>query len=92
MYQIKGKIDSNNAGYFEKKIMAVMPKEIDASELNYISSAGLRVLMKLKKAVGDVTMTFSNVIPDEKRRIFSAYVMKEFMTSYEKSNLITTML
>ena len=27
MYKIKGKIDSDNAGDFEKEIMAVMPKE-----------------------------------------------------------------
>lgn len=56
MYQIKGKIDSNNAPEFEKEIMAALPTEIDASELAYISSAGLRVLLKLTKAVGDVTL------------------------------------
>ncbi|MBQ3265442.1 MAG: phosphotransferase [Ruminococcus sp.] len=57
MVQIKGKIDSTNAPEFEKEIMAAMPVEIDASELEYISSAGLRVLLKLKKAVDDVTIT-----------------------------------
>ena len=56
MYQIKGKIDSTNAAEFEKEIMAVMPKEIDASALQYISSAGLRVLMKLRKALDEVTI------------------------------------
>ena len=56
MYQIKGKIDSTNAPEFEKEIMAALPTEIDAKELEYISSAGLRVLMKLRKAVGDVTV------------------------------------
>lgn len=56
MYQIKGKIDSTNAPAFEEEIMAVLPTEIDASQLEYISSAGLRVLMKLRKAVGDVTV------------------------------------
>ena len=56
MYQIKGKIDSTNAPEFEKEVMAALPTEIDASELEYISSAGLRVLMKLRKAVGDVTV------------------------------------
>ncbi len=56
MYQIKGKIDSTNAPEFEKEIMAALPTEIDASQLEYISSAGLRVLMKLRKAVGDVTV------------------------------------
>ena len=56
MYQIKGKIDSTNAPEFEKNIMAALPTEIDASQLEYISSAGLRVLMKLRKTVGEVTV------------------------------------
>lgn len=56
MYQIKGKIDSTNAPEFEKEIMAALPTEIDASGLEYISSAGLRVLMKLRKTVGEVTI------------------------------------
>ena len=56
MYQIKGKIDSTNAPEFEKEIMAALPTEIDASELEYISSAGLRVLLKLSKAVDKVTL------------------------------------
>ena len=62
MYQIKGKIDSTNAPEFEKEIMAALPKELDASELEYISSAGLRVLLKLTKTVGDVTVV--NVSPE----------------------------
>ena len=60
MYQIKGKIDSANAAEFEKEIMAAQPKEIDAKELEYISSAGLRVLLKLTKSVGDVTVVNVN--------------------------------
>ena len=62
MYQIKGKIDSTNAPEFEKEIMAALPTEIDASELVYISSAGLRVLLKLTKTVGEVTL--NNVSSD----------------------------
>ena len=62
MYQIKGKIDSNNSPKFEKEIMAALPNEIDAAELEYISSAGLRVLLKLRKTVGEVTVC--NVSPE----------------------------
>lgn len=56
MYQIKGKIDTTNAAEFEKEIMAELPTEIDASGLEYISSAGLRVLLKLRKSVDSVTV------------------------------------
>ena len=62
MYKIKGKIDSNNAPELEKELMAALPTEIDAAELEYISSAGLRVLLKLTKTVGGVTL--NNVTPD----------------------------
>ena len=56
MYQLKGRIDSNNAPEFEKELLAAQPAEIDASGLEYISSAGLRVLLKLNAAVGSVTL------------------------------------
>ena len=67
-YQLKGKIDTTNAQEFEKELMAALPKEIDASELEYISSAGLRVLLKLAKAVGDVTV---NNVSSEVYEIFN---------------------
>ena len=57
MIKLIGRIDSNNASQFEKEIMdqvANTPVEeiiLDASELEYISSAGLRVLMKLRKTM-----------------------------------------
>ena len=57
MIQIKGHIDSNNAEQFEKELMdsalkiPVTEIVLDAGELEYISSAGLRVLMKLRKQV-----------------------------------------
>lgn len=57
MIEIKGRIDSNNAEQFEKELMDSVMKTpeseivLDASELKYISSAGLRVLMKLRKQV-----------------------------------------
>lgn len=57
MIEIKGHIDSNNAEQFEKELMDSVMKTpeseivLDASELKYISSAGLRVLMKLRKQV-----------------------------------------
>ena len=51
---LEGRIDSNNAPTVEGEIMAAIDKTpnteimLDAEELGYISSAGLRVLMKLR--------------------------------------------
>ena len=51
---ISGKVDSNNAAFVEEAINAA-PKEgatstvIDAENLTYISSAGLRVFLRLRK-------------------------------------------
>ena len=42
MYQIKGKIDSNNAAEFEKELMAALPTELDASKLEYRTSCAFK--------------------------------------------------
>ena len=77
MYQIKGKIDSTNAAEFEKELMAAKPAEIDASQLEYISSAGLRVLLKLTKTVGNVTV---NNVSSEIYEIFDVTGFTEILT------------
>ena len=54
---LEGRIDSNNAPEIEKEIMTAVGEvpgadvALDAEKLEYISSAGLRVLMKLRKQV-----------------------------------------
>ena len=66
--KITGRIDSNNATKFESLLFSSICKNadnitLDASELEYISSAGLRVLLKLKKeTTGKVSVI--NVSPD----------------------------
>ena len=51
--KLTGRIDTNNAAEWEKKITeqfdTASENEFDASALEYISSAGLRVLMKVRK-------------------------------------------
>ena len=54
--KLTGKIDSNNAKQFEDELFAAVGENadkavIDAEELGYISSAGLRVFLKLKKSL-----------------------------------------
>lgn len=53
---LEGRIDANNAAEVEKEIMEAVASDadadlvIDAEHLEYISSAGLRILMKLRKS------------------------------------------
>ena len=60
--KISGRIDSNNAAEFEKELLDAAAGAdggitLDASELEYVSSAGLRVFLKLKKsAAGEVSV------------------------------------
>ena len=60
--KISGRIDSNNAAEFEKELFAAAGEEkdnitIDVADTEYISSAGLRVFLRLKKtAAGEVSV------------------------------------
>ena len=54
---IEGRIDATNASAVEEKIFAIkndnpgLHTVIDADQLEYISSAGLRVILKLRKDI-----------------------------------------
>ncbi len=54
-----GRVDSTNAAQLEQELFVVWQggdAVIDAEKLEYISSAGLRVLMKLRKQTSNVTL------------------------------------
>ncbi len=56
---LTGRIDSNNAAEIEQKLMQALPPEgapvvLDAEHLDYISSAGLRVLLRIRKTHPDM--------------------------------------
>ena len=59
---LKGKIDSGNAAQVEEEIQALRQANpadaivLDAESLNYISSAGLRVVLRLRKANADLKL------------------------------------
>ena len=65
---VDGRIDASNAASAEEQIFAIKKENadkhtvIDAEKLEYISSAGLRVILKLRK--GDPKLAIINVAPD----------------------------
>ena len=68
LIEIFGKIDSNNAAELEKQLLSAVGENygditLDAEGLEYISSAGLRVLLKLKKGTKG-TVSVINVSPE----------------------------
>lgn len=68
MVFLKGRVDSTNAGEVEEEILKILDGHpgaaliLDADGLEYISSAGLRVLLRLKKRIEDLSIL--NVRPD----------------------------
>lgn len=62
---LKGRIDSSNASQAEQQIRDLIPEDaralaLDAGELAYISSAGLRVVLRLKKMIPDTRIVNVN--------------------------------
>lgn len=84
---IDGRIDATNAPEFEEKINEViktnqeMHTVLDADNLEYISSAGLRVLLRLRKS--DPDLAIINVSPE----VYSVFEMTGFtdMMKIEKT-------
>ena len=63
MIKLTGRIDSNNAPQIGEEINGLLkdnggaPVVMDASELEYISSAGLRVILRVKQTNPDLKIT-----------------------------------
>ena len=84
---VDGKIDATNAPEFEEKINQVLEANkgmhtvLDADNLEYISSAGLRVILRLRKA--DPGLAIINVSPD----VYNVFEMTGFteMIKVEKT-------
>lgn len=86
---LEGRIDSNNAAETESQLMNAISEnpsateiQIDAENLTYISSAGLRVLLKARKKAGSTlpVLNVSNEIYD----IFSVTGFTELLDVYKK--------
>ena len=63
---LSGRIDSSNAAETEADILSKLAGKgdvsitLDASKLEYISSAGLRVILRIKKNYSDLKITGVN--------------------------------
>ena len=86
---LEGRIDSNNTNEVEAQIIDALSKnpdapkvEIDAGSLSYISSAGLRVLLKIRKKINKSlpVLNVSNEIYD----IFSVTGFTELLDVHRK--------
>ena len=60
-YYLNERIDSNNAAKFEADVFKAYEEngdlELDGRNLKYISSAGLRVILKLRKVQSNLEIT-----------------------------------
>lgn len=62
-FRLAGRIDSNNAPLMEKEIEGLLqgrdgvPVVLDASDLEYISSAGLRSILRIRQSGHDIRIT-----------------------------------
>ena len=52
-FELNGRISADNAGQIERELLDKKPDVIDASGLTYISSAGLRALLKYAQSLGE---------------------------------------
>ncbi len=82
---LQGHIDSTSAQQVETEINAVREQNpadtliLDCEKLNYISSAGLRIILRLKKAVADTALV--NVSPE----VYEVFDMTGFTEMMEIS-------
>ena len=84
---LEGRIDASNAADIEKKIIDIKNANtgkhtvLDADELEYISSAGLRIILRLRK--DEPKLAIINVTPD----VYSVFEMTGFteMMTIEKT-------
>ena len=90
--ELKGRIDSNNASQVEKSILAQLEGKsreavvLDAAALEYISSAGLRIILRIKKNCPDLRIVNVN---SEVYEILDMTGFTEMMTVEKAYRVVT---
>ena len=91
---LSGRIDSNNAAQTEQDLLAALAKEgdgisvvLDAQKLEYTSSAGLRVILRIKKTYPDLKIINVN---SEVYEILDMTGFTEMMTVQKAYRLVVT--
>lgn len=91
VFHLDARIDSNNSASFEEYLITNQSKHpdkevtLDANDLTYISSAGLRALLKLKKSSGK-SVIIINVSDD----VYDIFALTGFLEIFEVSKKIRT--
>lgn len=88
VYYIDGRLDSNTAGSLEKKLIPAINPEgkqfvLDFSELEYISSAGLRVLLQAAKMLNQISGALVLCsVKDEIKEVFDIAGLSPIFPTY----------
>lgn len=81
---LTGRLDTVTAPELEEEIFALIPAEnaltLDLEKLEYISSAGLRVILKTQKALADKAGLKLINVTEEVKEIFDITGFSDFLT------------
>lgn len=81
---LTGRLDSISAPVLEEKIMALLPSisslTLDIAKLEYISSAGLRVILKAQKALEKKDGLKLINVPTSIKEVFDITGFLDFLT------------
>ena len=88
LIKVSGRIDTISAPDFEKAVDEVLEEAnslvFDLARVEYISSAGLRVILKAQKVMGNKGKMKIINVPEAVREIFDITGFSDFLTIEDK--------
>ncbi len=88
---VQGRVDASNAGHFEEKLLGLIAAGerhlvVDCAQLDYISSAGLRVLLVAAKRLSPVGGTLAVcALQEQIKHIFDIVGFASILSIYPTS-------